>query len=64
MGFPKIPTQQEIQSMVTEGMAPMMGLLTEIRDLLQEQNQLTREQLAFERAKLGGLEYSIKPDPR
>ena len=52
MGFPKIPSQQEIEAMVTEGMAPMMGLLTEIRDLLQEQNQLTREQLAIQTSTL------------
>lgn len=52
MGFPKIPSQQEIESMVTKSMAPMMALLTEIRDLLQESNALTKESLAMQRAAL------------
>lgn len=40
MGFPKIPDPQEIANLTAEAMSPMMLLLTEIRDLIQEQNKL------------------------
>jgi hypothetical protein len=43
IGIPKIPDPQEIACMTAEAMKPMMDLLTEIRDLIKEQNELLRE---------------------
>ena len=40
VGFPKIPDPQEIANLTAEAMSPMMLLLTEIRDLIEEQNKL------------------------
>lgn len=40
VGFPKIPDPQEIADMTAKSMEPMMDLLTEIRDLIQEQNKM------------------------
>jgi hypothetical protein len=47
MGFPKIPDPKEIADMTAEAMEPMVDLLTEVRDLLRDNNALQREQNAL-----------------
>jgi hypothetical protein len=44
MVFPKIPDSKEIADMTAEAMKPMMVLLTDIRDLIKEQNRLLETQ--------------------
>lgn len=40
MGLPKIPDAKEIAGLTAKSMEPMMVLLTEIRDLIKEQNKM------------------------